>query len=64
MSGVACLFPAQRLAGGVDLKVIQKRLGHRNLATTANTVSHLLAGAQHDALAKVDDLLKRAKNSG
>lgn len=51
------------LAAGVDLKVIQKRLGHRDFATTANTYSHLLAGAQHDAVLKVDELLKRAKNS-
>ncbi len=33
------------LAAGVDLKVIQKRLGHRDFATTANTYSHLLQGA-------------------
>ena len=34
------------LAAGVDLKVIQKRLGHRNFATTANIYSHLLQNAQ------------------
>ncbi len=45
------------MAAGVDLKVIQKRLGHRDFATTANTYSHLLQGAQDDAVAKVSGLL-------
>lgn len=47
------------LAAGVDLKVIQKRLGHRDFATTANTYSHLLQGAQTEAVQKVDELLSR-----
>ncbi|MFO0426885.1 MAG: tyrosine-type recombinase/integrase [Planctomyces sp.] len=47
------------LAAGVDLKVIQKRLGHRDFATTANTYSHLLQGAQTEAVQKVDALLSR-----
>jgi integrase len=46
------------LAAGVDLKVIQKRLGHQDFSTTANTYSHLLQGAQDDAVAKVDELLR------
>jgi len=46
------------LAAGVDLKVIQKRLGHRDFATTANIYSHLLQGAQSEAVDKVDQLLK------
>lgn len=45
------------LASGVDLKVIQKRLGHRDFATTANIYSHLLAGAQADASEKLDQML-------
>lgn len=49
------------LAAGVDLKVIQKRLGHRDFATTANIYSHLLQGAQDEAVSKVDAMmLKRA----
>jgi integrase len=52
------------LAAGVDMKTIQKRLGHRDFATTANVYSHLLANAQADAVAKVDELLKRAKKGG
>lgn len=45
------------LAAGVDLKVIQKRLGHKDFATTANTYSHLLQGAQDEAVSKVDAMM-------
>jgi len=45
------------LAAGVDLKVIQKRLGHRDFATTANIYSHLLQGAQDEAVSKVDAMM-------
>ncbi|MFO1007335.1 MAG: site-specific integrase [Planctomycetaceae bacterium] len=45
------------LAAGVDLKVIQKRLGHQDFATTANTYSHLLQNAQIEAVAKMDAML-------
>ena len=47
------------LAAGVDLKVIQKRLGHRDFATTANTYSHLLLGAQTEAVEKMSEMMKR-----
>ncbi len=47
------------LAAGVDLKVIQQRLGHRNFQTTANVYSHLLQGAQDDAVAKVDAMMEK-----
>ncbi len=47
------------LAAGVDLKVIQKRLGHRDFATTANIYSHLLQGAQPEAVDKVDRMMAR-----
>ncbi|HBC61445.1 MAG TPA: hypothetical protein DC058_09525 [Planctomycetaceae bacterium] len=46
------------LAAGVDLKIIQKRLGHRDFATTANIYSHLLQNAQSEAVDKVDQLLR------
>jgi integrase len=52
------------LAAGVDLKVIQKRLGHRDFSTTANTYSHLLQNAENEAVSRVDDLMsKRAQKS-
>jgi integrase len=51
------------LAAGVDLKVIQKRLGHRDFSTTANIYSHLLQNAQADAVAKVDDMLRERRKT-
>ena len=45
------------LAAGVDLKVIQKRLGHRDFATT---YSHLLQNAQSEAVEKVDEMFRRS----
>ena len=47
------------LAAGVDLKVIQKRLGHRDFATTANTYSHLLQNAQSEACDKLASMMKK-----
>jgi integrase len=47
------------LAARVDLKVIQKRLGHRDFATTADTYSHLLQGAQGQAVKGMHELLKK-----
>jgi integrase len=52
------------LAAGVSLKTIQARLGHQDFGTTANTYSHLLAGAQAEAVAKVDELMSRVKKRG
>jgi|688.fasta_scaffold758714_1 hypothetical protein len=46
------------LAAGVDLKVIQARLGHRDFATTANTYSHLLQNAQNEAVEKLAAMMK------
>jgi integrase len=48
------------LAAGVDLKVIQKRLGHQDFSTTANTYSHLLRNSQAEAAQKVESLLTHA----
>lgn len=47
------------VAAGIDLKIVQVRLGHRDFATTANVYSHLLQGVQAEAMLKVDDLLRR-----
>jgi integrase len=49
------------LAAGVDLKVIQKRLGQADFATTANLYAHLMQGAQADATEKLDDMLRKSK---
>ena len=51
------------LAAGVSLKTIQARLGHQDFGTTANTYSHLLEGAQAEAVAKVDELISRVKKT-
>ncbi len=49
------------LSAGVDLKVIQKRLGHRDFSTTANLYTHLLQGAQAEAAEKLDALFQSRK---
>ena len=49
------------LAAGVDLKVIQKRLGHADFATTANTYSHLLQNAQNDAVDKLAAMMLKTR---
>jgi integrase len=49
------------LAAGVDLKLIQKRLGHADFATTANTYSHLLQNAQNEAVDKLSSMMGRTK---
>ncbi len=56
--------PSLLLVAGVSLKTIQARLGHQDFGTTANTYSHLLEGAQAEAVAKVDELMSRMKNRG
>ncbi len=47
------------LAARVDLKVIQKRLGHLDFATTANTYSHLLQGAEDAAVETMAALMTK-----
>ncbi len=49
------------LAAGVDLKVIQKRLGHRDFATTANTYSHLLQNAENEAVEKMAAMMQKTR---
>jgi integrase len=51
------------LAAGVDLKIIQKRLGHRDFATTANTFSHLLQGAQDAAVKKMAAMMRKGSQA-
>ncbi len=50
------------LAAGVDMKIIQERLGHSNYSTTANIYSHLLQGAQAGAAEKLDNLFANVPN--
>lgn len=48
------------LAAGVDLKVIQKRLGHRDYSATANTYSPLLQNAQNESVEKLEAMMKKS----
>ena len=50
------------LAAGVPMKVVQERLGHSDYTLTANTYSHLLQGAQADAVERVDRLFESTPN--
>ena len=43
---------SQLLAAGVPIKVVQRRAGHSNVATTLNTYAHVLPG-QDEAAATV-----------
>ena len=49
------------LAAGYHHKVVQERLGHRNIATTLGIYTHVGADLQREAAATTDDLLKPRK---
>jgi integrase len=49
------------LYSGVDMKVIQARLGHSKYETTANLYTHLLQDAQAEATTKLDEMMERKK---
>lgn len=51
------------LYSGVDMKVIQARLGHSKYETTANLYTHLLQDAQAEASDKLDNMMKRQKKT-
>jgi integrase len=48
------------LMGGTDVKTVQERLGHSTPIMTLNCYSHLLAGAQAQAAAKLGAILSGA----
>jgi len=45
------------LAEGVNIKVIQERLGHADVSLTLSTYSHVLDGMQDEATKTIDELL-------
>jgi len=45
------------LAAGVDVKVIQERLGHASAMVTLNTYAHLMPNSQKAALGRFETLL-------
>jgi integrase len=48
------------LAAGVPIEIVSKRLGHKSLAITMDTYSHLLDGVGRDAAEKAQALVPRA----
>ena len=49
---------------GVDLKVIQQRLGHASFATTANLYTHLMNDSQAKAVEKLAAMMAETKSEG
>jgi len=46
---------------GVDLKVIQEILGHKELDMTLNTYSHVLPSMKEDAVEKMNRLFEKGE---
>jgi integrase len=46
------------LGMGVNMKAVQERLGHSDIAITLGRYSHLLPNIQQDVVTKWDDALK------
>jgi integrase len=51
------------LASDVHPKVASERLGHSKVGITLDLYSHVLPGMQEDAVARVDDALRKAKTT-
>jgi integrase len=47
------------LSAGVPSKVVQERLGHRQIVTTLDTYAHVLLSMQRDAARQLAALLHR-----
>ena len=52
------------LAAGVDVKVIQERLGHASITLTLDTYVHVSPGMQEKAAERLDTLLASTKAAG
>ncbi len=61
--GLRQSHPTQMLVAGVHMKVASERLGHSGIGITMDLYSHVLPGAQEEAVAKVDRALQAAVNS-
>lgn len=60
LHGLRHMHASLMLVGGVHLKVVSERLGHSNIAMTADTYSHLLPGLQESAALILDNVLSGA----
>jgi len=49
-------FATRALENGVSAKVVQKILGHTDVALTLNTYTHVLKETLHDQIQKMDDI--------
>ena len=49
------------LAAGVNLKVVQERVGHSTITTTADRYAHLLPGMQEGAVELFEEQLARGR---
>jgi integrase len=48
------------LEARVHLKMVQERLGHSSIATTADIYSHVSPEMQQETVDKIDDLFRRS----
>ena len=56
-------FASLMLLRGAKTKVISEALGHSSAAFTMDTYSHIIEGMQSEAMALLDEVLPRGKNS-
>src|SRR6266542_3513848 len=64
MHGLRHSYATAGLAGGVDLKVMSERLGHANVAITADLYTHVLPAMDAAAAAAVAGLILGADGAG
>jgi hypothetical protein len=61
-AGWAEAYPCEPVArGGVNIKAVSSRLGHRSAALALSTYAHLLPAGDWDAAQRIDDLLSGSK---
>jgi hypothetical protein len=51
------------LMQGVNVKVAQERLGHKDISTTLNIYSHVLPSSAREAAEKIGEMVKNEDNA-